>query len=469
MPSIPFYNGQVVTPPDYRYPMSGGHHHPQAGHVVSLPPVAPGPLGLGFYGGFEGHPVTAPGVSSIPPPPAPYFEDMNYNMNYPFRPLKPAVPSYQQPPSYSSNGTTFYLSSGVQQPGSNKAQVRLAHHQLQSQLQPPQPHNVPPPPAPHPPAAAQQQITGGVAANLDYNIEDMAEFLSTMAHGIMDTSGMERDPEFIKSFCSFVNQVLTATRLPRETVILALVYLSKRWALGSVPNVRADSSAAYHMLVVALVLANKFHDDNTFTNKSWFEATGIPIAQITSCEAAWLKEIKWSLHVHEKDFKGWEKWNDCWNLFVSPEYQQQASPKSMGRLSFPTPPHGVALQSPKSSSPKRSSYTIPKWYEAAHQQYGGPVHRLESASIPQHLPPPPPYAPVALMPEPSFVSYFQQSFAVDNGDMKSHPRHRVHGHVEPMSHQSYYVSAYNNMATCNCSVCSFDSRSNWFMGSVAAC
>lgn len=444
MPSIPFYNGQVVTPPDYRFPISVGHA--MTGPLVAALP--PPPVAMTYYGyerSSSGASSTAAETTATLPLPL-YYKDMGYNVNYPFKPFKKSPAQTQPIPSYSSNGTTFYLSNV---PLNNVAAPIVANGDVAK------------------PQTPQVQITGGVASNLDYNIKDMAEFLSNMAYGIMDTSGLDREPEFMTSFSSFVNQVLTATRLPRETVILALVYLSKRWALNGLPNVRADSSASYRMLVVALLLANKFHDDNTFTNKSWFEATGIPISQLTACEAAWLKEIKWSLHLHEKDFKGWEKWNDCWKLFVSPKYHQPM-PKSAGRLSFPVPSYRVT-QSPKSSSPKRSTYTIPKWYEAANQQFhrsSVPPQMQQPISAPPPPSGPPPYAPMAMMPEAPFVSYFQQSFAVDGGH---HHQPQHHLASKPIGHQSYYVSAYNNMATCNCNVCSFDARQNWYMGGVVAC
>lgn len=295
-----------------------------------------------------------------------------------------------------------------------------------------------------------------MAAHLDYSINEMASFLSTMACGIMAPNST---PAQFSGFSEFVARVLTATRLPRATIVLSLVYLSKRWALGNVPCIdpRSESSRRplYVMLVVALLLANKFHDDNTFTNKSWFDATGIPIADITTTEAAWLCMIKWSLHLNDKDLKGWDKWNHCWNVYA--HGQDPAATSSSATESSPvSPPSSVRsassslssnapTMSPQSSisSPSRPSYTVPRWYEIA--------SRTEATGrrYPHlHYP---------------------------------HPQHQQHQqHHVPHDHwtNSYYVSAYNQQATCTCNMCSFEPVSRrpaplvnvgWAASSVAAC
>lgn len=220
---------------------------------------------------------------------------------------------------------------------------------------------------------------GGVSSSLDYEFSEMADFLSSMAHGIMVTAQHKWDSSNLASLKQFLVQVLTATRLPRSTIILALVYISKRWAIMGQACPASDQ--VYKMVVVGLVLANKFHDDNTFTNSSWFKATHIPVAEITTFESQWLRDIKWSLHLDGPDAQAWYKWDECWQMFirartafsespmapsqkspiVSSDYMDHSSPLMVSPASNSSPAYEPA--SPNFNQQRQ--YTIPRWYETA--------------------------------------------------------------------------------------------------------
>lgn len=422
MPSLPYYNGQMVTPPEYS--------------------VAP------IHQPYHQAPVQNTQGYSLPPP----YHAINTNQQ----------PQQQQMPvsrsqlfdnnsaaAYSQNGTTFYL------PPSAVPLDQMSHHaQPQHSLMPAPPHLLhpmpPPPPPPHlamppppphhhhpyqppppphmmmpppaPVAPATTKVTGGVSATLDYSIEEMGRFLSTMSCGIMLPSETLPASSF-QTYNKFVTQLLTATRLPSATVILSLVYLSRRWVLGNLPSTTTDNNVIYRMLVVSLLLANKFHDDNTFTNKSWYEATGIAVSELTRIEMDWLREIKWDLHLNDQDQKGWDKWNDCWLVFS----KKKADPTGPQSMVSPVSPTSPVVESDYSGSvsPNRPGYTIPRWYEMAnnHHHTAATVNNRGGGG------------------GSGFSSFFQQSFAND-----THKDHQG----------SYYVSAYNNMATCNCSMCVFE-------------
>lgn len=218
-----------------------------------------------------------------------------------------------------------------------------------------------PPPAPHPshyytsgdtrqfngaaqvacpPQAAitMQNAPQPVTPVLDYDLGVMSNFLSTMACGIM----LNRKPAWTTSeqeaFQKFVYMTLSSTRLSKYTVILALVYLSKRWSLGDLP-LQNDVHGLYILFVVSLVLANKCHDDNTFTNASWCQATGISSAEITKAEISWLSKISWSLELASLECEGWNKWHECWTVFSGQQpYQHRQQPVNVcEQQQLPTP------------------------------------------------------------------------------------------------------------------------------------
>lgn len=320
------------------------------------------------------------------------------------------------------------------------------------------PQVVPPPiqmPAPAPPA-----VTGGVSQTLDYEIKDMAEFLTSMALGIMKPNSEAHD-----AFKAFASQVLSATRLPKATVVLSLVYLSKRWAMADL-EAEKSSGYIYRMSVVSLLLANKFHDDNTFTNRSWSQATGIAVGELTTLEADWLQKIAWSLHLDQQDLKGWHRWNDCWNYWVanSPKSSAASSPLvsvSNSEVSTTnTSPHAsspvspVSLSKPKvgsviMASPTRPFYTVPSWYNQ-------PANPMACAPQQQQQ-----HAPPA-----TFTSYFQQSFASVGPPVQppmQAPMAQMAPQVMPMPppHQGWEeckegpIASYYN-PVCDCAHCVFD-------------
>jgi len=127
----------------------------------------------------------------------------------------------------------------------------------------------------------------GVAQVLDYDPITMADFLNYTARSIGGTNTCYKD---------WILQVLKATRLPRDTVILATTYLVRHFNILYYSNV-------WETIVTCLILANKFWDDSTFTNRSWSEISGFDLARINILECAMLKNHAWSLLVDDSDLQ----------------------------------------------------------------------------------------------------------------------------------------------------------------------
>ncbi|KAK9462976.1 uncharacterized protein V1516DRAFT_620573 [Lipomyces oligophaga] len=160
---------------------------------------------------------------------------------------------------------------------------------------------------------------GGVSVKLDYSIDVMAEFLCNMSTKIM---GLPNHPS--QAFVKFTHQLLSSTRLPCSTIMLSLVYLGKRCQLRQ-SSTSMDHATQYFLLIVSLVLANKFNDDNTFTNKSWSEVTGLPISDLTKFESSWLQMIDWKLNLSDSEMMIWSKWYNHWLDFVIRSMKKSAS------------------------------------------------------------------------------------------------------------------------------------------------
>ncbi|KAL8696793.1 MAG: hypothetical protein Q9224_002614 [Gallowayella concinna] len=176
------------------------------------------------------------------------------------------------------------------------------------------------------PPVKEEKATGGVAAHLDYEMDQMAEFVAEMGQGMYDLYESRiclADIDILRSvnpkaavapaFRKYVLSVLSSTRLPSSTILLALHYLATRMNMlssnGRYPTGRAQ---VYHMLTTALLLGSKFLDDNTFQNRSWSEVSNIPVSELNTLELEWLVAINWDLHVDHEDPRGFSLWRNHW-------------------------------------------------------------------------------------------------------------------------------------------------------------
>lgn len=153
-------------------------------------------------------------------------------------------------------------------------------------------------------------LPGGVCAVLDYEVDQMTDYVAEMAQRIVKP-GSPVSPPFRK----FVSGLLSSTRLPSTTILLGMNYLARRInMLNAAGTYKANDGQVWRLLTIGLLLGSKFLDDNTFQNRSWSEVSGISVAELNTLEHEWLNGIGWSLYVNldeSKDFKAWlQSWND---------------------------------------------------------------------------------------------------------------------------------------------------------------
>ncbi|KAK9240733.1 cyclin-domain-containing protein [Lipomyces kononenkoae] len=154
-------------------------------------------------------------------------------------------------------------------------------------------------------------------------------------------------------FRLFAAAMLSRTQVSRTVVALALLYIY-RLKLHA-PSILGTPGSEYRVFTIALVLANKFLDDNTYTNKTWAQVSKLPVAEIGVMEVEFLKHIDYDLAVSTQK---WSEWSDllacfararnaarfaCVSLPGSPVSHQPPPPP-------PPPKHQHLLQSPSPQS-----------------------------------------------------------------------------------------------------------------------
>lgn len=158
-------------------------------------------------------------------------------------------------------------------------------------------------------------MTGGVCASLDYEMDQMTEYVAEMAQRVV----LPNSP-VSPAFRKFVSGLLSSTRLPRTTILLGMNYLARRTNMlthaGQAPaNSKAGEGVVWRMLTISLLLGSKFLDDNTFQNRSWSEVSGIQVSELNTLEHEWLEAMDYCLYVNLDLSQDYNAWLDNWEVW----------------------------------------------------------------------------------------------------------------------------------------------------------
>ncbi|KAI8865924.1 hypothetical protein GQ42DRAFT_83170 [Ramicandelaber brevisporus] len=148
-------------------------------------------------------------------------------------------------------------------------------------------------------------------------------------------------------------RIFTAVQLTRLTptvCLFALAYtirfllvadsaaLAVRAVAGSEPALSAAALPAFSSWLVGSVLSNKLFEDNTFSNKSWSDVSGLETGSITAMERALLNGYKFDVHMQEDEVGEYtEQLRQWWTLLV-PSSSAAASAQALQQL------HSLQLQ-----------------------------------------------------------------------------------------------------------------------------
>lgn len=107
----------------------------------------------------------------------------------------------------------------------------------------------------------------------------------------------------LPGFKKWVHTVLSTTQITQNVIILALMFIYRLKVKN--PAVKGRAGSEYRLLTVALMLGNKFLDDNTYTNKTWAEVSGIAVTEIHVMEVEFLSNMRYGLLASKEE---WEEW-----------------------------------------------------------------------------------------------------------------------------------------------------------------
>ncbi|KAK9766628.1 hypothetical protein K7432_004169 [Basidiobolus ranarum] len=151
----------------------------------------------------------------------------------------------------------------------------------------------------HNPSAVSSKQT----MNLD--ICRLAHFCADMVCSIWHFNSGRLEKPADPAFHGFCYQVLSSSQVSVPVVLLALLYIQR--FKNSSPCTKGADSSEGRLFAVSLMLANKYLDDNAFTNRTWSEVTGIPLQEINIMEKEFLMILSFNLNLTHRELKGWSK------------------------------------------------------------------------------------------------------------------------------------------------------------------
>ncbi|RHZ87870.1 hypothetical protein Glove_29g182 [Diversispora epigaea] len=135
--------------------------------------------------------------------------------------------------------------------------------------------------------------------------------------------------------CIYVYRKVMILKFPNsELVLISLKYVQRYIKNGINSNITNE----YQLFTIALMLANKWHNDEAYSNKVWSETSNISRIDIDAMEISFLKSLDFKMHITKEKYAFWLICLKKFNLTDKYEYlfakkvkktttSQQNSPK----------------------------------------------------------------------------------------------------------------------------------------------
>jgi energy-converting hydrogenase Eha subunit C len=98
----------------------------------------------------------------------------------------------------------------------------------------------------------------------------------------------------------YLDRIMRYGRCSPSCAVVALIYLQR--VKTKIPGACVTSRNLQRLLLVALLLANKFLDDLYFSNKHWAKIGGLSLQEVNALERSVLRTLDWRMAVTREDY-----------------------------------------------------------------------------------------------------------------------------------------------------------------------
>jgi hypothetical protein len=188
-----------------------------------------------------------------------------------------------------------------------------------------------------------------------FESSDILQQIEDSAVPASPSRSLVKDAMPTTGFRKWVTTILSTTLVAQNVVLLALLFVHRLKKLN--PAVKGKPGSEYRLLTVALMLGNKFLDDNTYTNKTWAEVSGINVGEVHIMEVEFLSNMKYCLFTSAED---WAKWQTLLGRYAA--FFDQATREPLRHHLAPILPAAPSLHLPLAlPSPPVSNQASPPY------------------------------------------------------------------------------------------------------------
>ncbi|EXJ75124.1 uncharacterized protein A1O5_01820 [Cladophialophora psammophila CBS 110553] len=161
-------------------------------------------------------------------------------------------------------------------------------------------------------------------------------------------------------FRKWVTTIISTTQVGKNVILLALLFIYRLKRFN--PSVSGKRGSEFRLLTIALMLGNKFLDDNTYTNKTWAEVSGISVTEIHIMEVEFLSNMRYALYASATEWNEWKSKLGRFGAFYQKASQLPLVDESRANGGTPVTPTAQSfpqkLPSPPSTHHSVSPYGV---------------------------------------------------------------------------------------------------------------
>lgn len=255
-----------------------------------------------------------------------------------------------------------------------------------------------------------------------FETSETLEYAESLPNGAMPDCGLNPDAIPSIGFKKWVTTILSTTQVGKNVILLALMFIHRLKKFNR--SVSGKRGSEFRLLTIALMLGNKFLDDNTYTNKTWAEVSGISVTEIHIMEVEFLSNMRYELYASEAE---WEEWKSKLGRFGS--FYEKASKVSQSNANSPTTPTTQAIPHKLPSPP--SGHRV---VNGGYANLPNPMHTL-------------PHLPRSPARQPTYMEYpLERKRSLDTS-LDLPPAKRIHSSLSTSTNLSPTILTPNSVFT----------------------
>ncbi|PVV02581.1 hypothetical protein BB560_002962 [Smittium megazygosporum] len=151
---------------------------------------------------------------------------------------------------------------------------------------------------------AQKNLDVKKLSIFSISLDLQAELVSTVIASFFNSSYLQ-NAEYFSRFKKYCHNTISSTQVSTSVVILSLIYFKRLCTSSSFVNGFSKLNSEFTIFSVALMLASKYLDDNTYSTQAWAKISLIQMPDFITMQLAFLESINHKLYVSPSEFYSW--------------------------------------------------------------------------------------------------------------------------------------------------------------------